>query len=248
MTPSAPGAPPPPDEVVAERVRELRRRIERAGRDPAEVSIVAVTKGFTARAVQAVLAAGIGEVGENYAAELLEKAAAVGGVIGASTTGAPAPDKEAGTSGPRWQYLGAVQRRRVRDLAPVVSCWQTLARREEGVAIAARAPGAAVFVQVDLSGAPGRNGVAPAGVPTLVGELRDLGLRVRGLMVVAPPGPSPVARRAFAAVRELAADTGLAELSMGMSGDLDDALREGTTMVRVGRTLLGERPAAPRRA
>jgi uncharacterized pyridoxal phosphate-containing UPF0001 family protein len=223
---------PPPDEVVAERVRDLRRRIEAAGRDPAEVSIVAVTKSFSPRAVQAVLAAGIEEVGENYAAELVEKAAAIGGV----------------TPTPRWQYLGVVQRRRVRDLAPVVSCWQTLARREEGVAIAARAPGAAVFVQVDESGAPGRNGVAVGGVPALVAELRDLGLRVRGLMVVAPPGPDAVARRAFATVREAAADAGLAELSMGMSGDIDVALREGTTMVRVGRALLGERPAPARRA
>lgn len=226
----------PPVEVLARRLDALHRRIEAAGRDPGDVIVIAVTKGFGPEAVTAVMAVGLTDVGENYATELLVKAELLGPAVAGTPRAVPAP---------RWHYLGAVQRRRVRDLAPVVSCWQTLARAEEGVAIAARAPGASVFVQVDVSGVPGRNGVAPAGVRDLVGALRALPLEVRGLMVVAPPGPPDVARAAFATVRDLARDVGVEELSMGMSGDLDVALREGTTMVRVGRALLGERPAVP---
>ena len=232
-------------ELVTERWQALRGRIEASGRDPDTVTVIAVTKGFGPDVVAAVLAAGITDIGENYADELLAKASG----LGAATTPA---DVDVGGGGPdagprpRWQFLGAVQRRKIRDLAAVVSCWQTVARLEEGTAIAARAPGAEVFVQVDVSGLPGRNGVAPTGVTELVGALRTLDLRVRGLMVVAPPGPADTARRAFATVRELAHRNGLQELSMGMSGDLEAALAEGTTMVRVGRSLFGERPPRSR--
>jgi hypothetical protein len=143
---------------------------------------------------------------------------------------------------PRWHFLGAIQRRRVGALAPVVGCWQTLARVVEGEAIARRTPGASVLVEVETSGRPGRNGCVPDDVPGLVRGLVALGLDVRGLMVVAPPGPPEVARAAFRTTAGLAADLGLEELSMGMSGDLDVALEEGSTMVRVGRALFGPRP------
>jgi PLP dependent protein len=221
-------------DLVAARLAALRRRIEQRGRDPDAVTVVAVTKGFGPEAVAAALAAGITTVGENYADELLAKAALV---EAADLGGSPAP---------RWHFLGAVQRRKVRDLAAVVSCWQTVARPEEGTAIAARSPGAEVFVQVDVSALPGRNGAVPSAVPGLVAALRGLELQVRGLMVVAPPGPPDEARAAFATVRELGRRAGVAELSMGMSGDLDAALAEGTTMVRIGQSLFGERPAGRR--
>jgi uncharacterized pyridoxal phosphate-containing UPF0001 family protein len=218
--------------VVASRVADVRRRIEAAGRDPATVRLVAVTKSFSVDAVTAALAAGVTDIGENYAAELLSKATVLAGAAGKGPS-------------PQWHFLGAVQRRRVRDLAPVVGCWHTLARAVEGEAIAARAPGARVLVEVELSGQPGRNGVAPSAVPGLVASLAGLGLDVAGLMVVAPPGPPDTARHAFRTTARLAQDLGLAELSMGMSGDLDIALQEGSTMVRVGRSLFGDRP--PRR-
>jgi uncharacterized pyridoxal phosphate-containing UPF0001 family protein len=214
----------PAAEVVAQRIADVRRRIGASGRDPETVRLVAVTKGFDTSAVEAALAAGVSDIGENYAAELGAKAAAV--------------------PGPRWHYLGAVQRRRVRELAPVVSCWQTLSRVVEGETIAQASPGAAVLVEVELSGLPGRNGCAPGAVPALVAGLRALALAVRGLMVVAPPGPAPVARAAFRTTARLAGELGLAELSMGMTGDLEVALEEGSTMVRVGRALFGPRPVA----
>jgi uncharacterized pyridoxal phosphate-containing UPF0001 family protein len=214
--------------VVASRVDEVWRRVRATGRDPATVRLVAVTKGFDVAAVSAALAAGVTDIGENYAGELVSKAALLAG-------GAPVP---------RWHFLGAVQRRRVRDLAPVVECWQTLARLVEGEAIAARAPGARVLVEVDTSGLAGRNGCTPEAVPELVHSLGAIDLDVGGLMVVAPPGPIEVARAAFRTTARLAADLGLGELSMGMTQDLEVALEEGATMVRVGRALFGPRPGA----
>ena len=91
---------------------------------------------------------------------------------------------------PEWHYLGAIQRNKVPRLAPLVSCWQGVARVEEGRAIARRRPGARVLVQVDVAGLPGRGGVPPAEVPDLVAALRGEDLDVAGLMAVGRPGPA----------------------------------------------------------
>ena len=216
------------------RVEALRTRIEDAGRDPAGVRIVAVTKGFTSSAVDAARHAGLFDIGENYADELAAKAAQ----CGASAA--------SGTADTRWHYLGAVQRRRVRLIAPVVSLWQSLSRVAEGETIAMHAPGAAVLVEVETTAIPGRNGCPPSEVPALVTSLRETGLDVRGLMTVGPPGDPEESRPAFRQTAQLARDLGLSEVSMGMTDDLEVALSEGSTMVRVGRALFGERP--PRRA
>ena len=229
-------APVPPPDVVAARLDALRARIERAGTDPSAVGIVAVTKGFAVEAVDAARAAGLVDIGENHASELLDKWAQ-------SALDPPAPDAGDGALPTRWHYLGAIQRRRVRRLASAVSCWQTVARVAEGESLATHAPGASVFVEVDTTGMPQRNGAPVLSVPALVDDLRALGLVVRGLMTVGPPGAPEEARPAFRAVAALAGEIGLAELSMGMSDDLEVAVTEGSTMVRVGRALFGERPA-----
>jgi uncharacterized pyridoxal phosphate-containing UPF0001 family protein len=128
----------------------------------------------------------------------------------------------------------------------LVDCWQALTRIEEGRAIARRRPGASVLVQVDVVGGQGRNGCAPEEVPDLVAALGDEELDVVGLMTIGPPGPPEAARPVFALVRELATRLGLAECSMGMTDDMDVALSEGSTMVRLGRALFGERPGRDR--
>lgn len=215
-----------PAEEVARRLAGVQRRIVAAGGGARGVEVVAVTKGFGPWAPRAASAVGLRSVGENYADELLEKAAALGDVA------------------VEWHYLGAVQRRKVRRLAPVVSCWQSLSRAEEGVAIARAVPGASVFVEVDVTGIAGRPGVAPAAAAGLVRTLQGLGLSVRGLMAVGPPGPPDQARLAFRRVARMAGDLGLSELSMGMTDDLEVAVAEGSTMVRVGRALFGDRPLA----
>ncbi len=224
---------PAPGTAVAEALATARRRIAETGVTPATVRVVAVTKGFGPEAVLAARQAGLDDVGENYAQELLGKVQALAGEAGVGE----------GTA-VRWHFLGAVQRNKVPQLAPVVWCWQGLSRLAEGEAIARRRPDAAVLVEVELTGVPGRNGCAPGDVPALVEGLRRLELDVRGLMTVAPQDPEG-ARAAFRAVRRLADDLGLPERSMGMSDDYPLAVREGATMVRLGRALFGDRP--PRR-
>jgi hypothetical protein len=221
------------------RVAALRRRIEAAVRDPAGVRVVAVTKGFAAGAVEAARAAGLYDIGENYADEFLAKVRDMAPASGGAS------NADEGSPPTRWHYLGAIQRRRVRMLAPVVSCWQTVCRVSEGEAIAARAAGATVFVEVETTGIPGRNGCAPSEVPALVTSLRGAGLDVRGLMTVGPPGPTEESRPSFRITAELARELGLPEVSMGMTDDLEVALSEGSTMLRVGRALFGERPLGP---
>jgi hypothetical protein len=196
------------------------------------VRVVAVTKGFGPDAVEAARQAGLRDLGENYAAELLAKAAAAE---------EPASSAVSGPANVVWHFLGAVQRNKVAQLAPVVGLWQSVAREAEGERIARFAPGAAVLVQVDTTGRGGRNGCAPAEAGLLVARLRGIGLEVRGLMTVAAPGEA-AAREAFATVGLLADELGLEERSMGMTDDLEVAVAAGSTMVRVGRALFGDRP------
>ncbi len=208
------------DEVAA-RLAAVRARISRAGGDPDRVRVLAVTKGFGPEAVAAARAAGLTDIGENYAAELEAKA--------------PGPP------GTQWHFLGAVQRNKVGALAPLVDVWQGVARFVEGERIARFAPGARVLIQVDYTGLPGRNGCAPEDAPALAEALLGLELRLQGLMTVAPPDPS-AADAAFGSLRRLADELDLPERSMGMSADLEAAVAAGSTMVRVGRALFGERP------
>jgi pyridoxal phosphate enzyme (YggS family) len=209
----------------AERVRE---RISQAGGDPTAVRLVAVTKGHTAETAAAALGAGLGELGENYAQELVAKAAAVGG-------------------NPRWHFIGQLQRNKVRQVAHLVDVWQSVDRLRLGEEIARHSPGASVLVQVNLTEDPNRGGTKPALAPGLVDGLRDLGLDVRGLMAVAPQGDEATARAGFGIVRDLADRMSLAERSIGMSGDFEAAIKEGSTMVRIGEALFGPRPRlAPR--
>jgi len=97
-------------------------------------------------------------------------------------------------------------------------------------------------VQVATTQLPGRNGATAADTPRLVAAARDAGLVTRGLMTVGPPGPPEAAKPGFELVAALARDLGLAEVSMGMSDDIEVAVKAGSTMLRVGRALFGPRP------
>ena len=190
--------------------------------------IVGVTKGFGPSVVRAAREAGIRDLGENYAGELLAKSRAA--------------QLDDGPAGPVvWHFLGAIQRNKVPTLAPVVSVWQSVAREAEGVRIARFAPGTSVMVQVDVTGLPGRNGCTPNAVPGLVKRLQQLGLVVLGLMTVAAP-EAAAAEVAFGRVVRLADQLELPERSLGMSDDLEAAVAAGSTMVRIGRALFGDRP------
>ena len=226
----APGA--GADTELPARIDAVRARIaaaaRRAGRDPASVTLVAATKTVPAERVRTALAAGVTELGENRAQELLAKA----------------PDLAGGPAEPRWHFLGTLQRNKVRPLAPWVACWQSVDRPELGPVLARHAAGATVLIEVNLAGEVQKGGCAPDAAAGLRDDLAGRGLVVAGLMTVPPADDD--ARRWFSALRELGSRLGLAELSMGMTGDFEVAVEEGATMVRVGRALFGERPA-PRR-
>src|SRR4051794_40783783 len=130
---------------VAANVAAVRDRIAAAGGDVDRVRIVAVTKGFGPEAVEAAIAAGLTDLGENYAAELVAK----------------------WRPGLRWHFLGAVQRNKVKSLAALVDLWQSLDRPDEAEAVAARAPGAAALVQVNVSGEAQKAGCAWDDVPAV---------------------------------------------------------------------------------
>jgi uncharacterized pyridoxal phosphate-containing UPF0001 family protein len=214
--------PAPPVAVVADRLEQLTERIAAAGGDLSVIRIVAVTKGFDSSAVRVAAELGLTDIGENYADELLSKA-------------------EERAAEVTWHMIGTIQRRTIRALAPVVRCWQTVSRPEEIRSIAAHAAGAQVFVQVDTTGLPGRNGAAPAEIASLVAAAREAGLVTRGLMTIGPPDDPSDSERGFEIVAQLAADLGLREVSMGMTEDLETAVRSGSTMLRVGRALFGPR-------
>jgi PLP dependent protein len=198
------------------------------------VRVIGVTKGFGPDAVRAAVDAGLTDLGENYAGELVAKAAA------AEAEGGTGPGAVE-TADVVWHFLGAVQRNKVAQLAPLVGVWQSVARVAEGERIARFAPRARVLVQVETTGLPGRNGCAPAATGAVVAQLGDIGLQVEGLMTVAAPGEG-AAKGAFETLGRLADGLGLEERSMGMSDDLEAAVAAGSTMVRIGRALFGPRP------
>lgn len=232
MTPASP---------VGAALAQVRERIRRAGGDPGEITIVAVTKGQGPETVHEALEAGLSDIGENYASELLEKAAALRGLSKPVAGAEPAASPEQALPGPRWHFIGAIQTNKVRPLAPVVHTWQAVDRLSEAEAIAAAAPAARVFVQVLLGGGPGRAGVSVLDLDGLVEGVAER-VTVGGLMAVGPPGPPEAARAGFRMVAAAARRLGLPEVSMGMSADLEVAVQEGATMLRLGTALFGRRP------
>ena len=208
---------------VAANVADVRARIAAAG-GAERVRLLAVTKGFGADAVDAALRAGVTDIAESYAQELLAKR----------------PDVT--EPGATWHFIGRLQTNKVRQLVDVVDVWHTVDRATLGDELAKRAPGAQVLLQVNVSDEPQKGGCGPHEVPALVNRLRKGGLDVLGLMAIGATGEAEAARPGFRLLSRLADDLGLVERSMGMSGDLEVAVEEGSTMVRIGRALFGERP------
>jgi len=212
--------------LVRERLATVEARITAAG--GSGVAVLAVTKGFGADAIDAAVAAGCRQIGENYAKELLEKLRLVG----------------PSTARRDIHFIGRLQSNKVRSLSGVVDVYESVDRTSLVDAIARRDHGARVLVQVDTTGDPGKGGCPAADVESLVGAAVDAGLRVEGLMTVGPTEGGPEAsRRGFREVRRLTTELGLGVCSMGMTGDLEVAVEEGSTQVRVGTALFGWRDA-----
>ena len=212
-------------EAVAAAARE-------AGRDPAEITLIGVTKRKPVAAIEAAFAAGLCDIGENHADEFLEKAAAF------------APD------GLRYHFIGRLSSRRARKVAGQATLIHTLdslrlARKLSLVAQEERREVRAL-VQVNQGGEATKGGVSPDATTALVRDTAALpGLRVVGLMSIPPFDDRP--RDWFRQLRQLgdaiaeATSVALPELSMGMSHDLAEAIAEGATLVRVGTAIFGAR-------
>ena len=216
------------ESAVAQRLANLRRLVA-AGATRGPVAVCAVTKGFGPEAVTLAHRLGCDAIGENYAQEAITKITAVG------------------SAHPPVHFIGRLQSNKIRSLVGVVSVWQSVDRASIVEEIAKRSAGARIYVQVNATGESDKGGCEPRGVAGLVEQAQRSGLVVHGLMTVGPTDEDPQRTRdAFASVRALADQLGLVGCSMGMSGDLEIALAEGTTMVRLGTALFGERPSATR--
>ena len=186
------------------------------------VVIVGVTKFHPPELCAAAVAAGLVDLGESYAKELVAKAAAV--------------------EGARWHFIGQLQTNKVRVVADVVALYQSVDRPSLVAELARRVPGARVLIEVELAEAEGRGGCAPNDAPRLIESARASGLDVAGVMGVAPQGSEQEVVLAFRRLRTICDDEQLEVCSMGMSADLELAVSEGSNMVRVGSAIFGPRP------
>lgn len=225
---------PEEQETLATRLKHVQERIERAchaaGRDPRSVRLLAVSKFHPADAIRAAYALGQREFGENYVQELREKAEALSDL----------PDLS-------FRFIGHLQRNKARDVVKLPCAVDTVDSLSLAQELAKRAAKVertlAVLVQVNVGREPQKAGVLPEDLSLLLEELKGLPqLRVQGLMTIPPACDDPEdARKHFRALAELAKVHGLAELSMGMSDDLEIAIEEGATMVRIGTAIFGAR-------
>ncbi len=225
---------------IAARLEQVRERIaaaaRRAGRDPAGVRLIAVAKTFPAAAVEAAAAAGQRLFGENRVQESASKIPAVSESCGLDL---------------EWHFIGPLQRNKARQAVELFDVIHSLDRPALVDAVAAAAARLErrprVLLQVNLDAEPQKSGVAPAGLEALAaGVAARPELQLAGLMALPRARTDAEAMRpAFARLRELRDALGLAELSMGMSGDFEVAVEEGATLVRLGTAIFGERGPAP---
>ena len=219
---------PEPTDRVAERHERIRERVRSAG--GIGVELVAVTKGRGPWAIEAAAGCGIGHIGENYAQECAAK-------LSASTV----------DPRPRVHLIGRLQRNKVKLLAGLVDVWQTVDRMELVDEIARRAPKSEVMIQVNVSGEDAKAGCTLGDVEPLAEAVEDTDLRLIGLMGIGPLGPPARARPGFRVLRRMVDSLDLCHCSMGMSDDLEVAIQEGSTMIRIGRDLFGDGSAGPGR-
>ena len=226
------------EQPIAARLAELRGRIaaaaRSAGRDPEAVRLVGVSKRQPAEAVRAALDAGLRDFGENFVQEALDKMDALGET--------PA----------RWHFIGALQSNKTAAVAERFDWVHSVDRLKLARRLSAQRPAGLaplnVCVQVNIGDEQSKSGVAPAETAALAREIAGLPrLALRGLMAVPPAESDPERQRAWC--RQLAAlyeglraeGVPLDTLSMGMSADLEAAIAEGATLVRIGTAIFGER-------
>ena len=220
--------------AIADNLQAVKKRIERAavaaGRDPSTVTLLAVSKMHAAARIQDAAAAGQRAFGENYVQEGLEKM-----------------DALSGTKGLEWHLIGPLQSNKTRIAAERFDWVHTVASEKVARRLAEQRPAGLeplnVLIQVNASGEASKSGVSPAAAATLASSIAHLGnMRLRGLMAIPEPGAP---RERYREVRELyeglKGEFGFDTLSMGMSDDMDTAIAEGATLVRIGTAIFGQR-------
>jgi len=223
---------------IEQRLKQLRSRIVAtagaAGRDPAKIRLIAASKTFDAAAVRDAHAAGQVDFGENYVQEALDKMG------------------ELGELHLVWHFIGPIQSNKTRAIAEHFDWVHSVDRLKIAERLSAQRPQSLppldLCLEVNISGEASKGGVSAEDLPALAQAVSCLPhLRLRGLMAIPAPSSDPLEQRAaFAAVRRLyealqSSGYALDTLSMGMSGDLEAAIAEGATMVRVGTAIFGER-------
>lgn len=239
MIRTAQNSAPAAHEALAQRLATLRQRIDAAaqaaGRDVRSVTLLAVSKGQPVAQLRAAMALGLAEFGENYVAEALPKIAALAG------------------SGAVWHFIGRLQSNKTRVVAEHFTWVHGVDRLKIAERLSEQrpfhAPPLNLCLQVRVAEDPDKAGIAPADLLPLGRQIAMLPrLRLRGLMAMLPFGSDEAAQHAgFGALRRLAeaataAGLPLDTLSMGMSADLESAIAEGATIVRIGTALFGPRP------
>ena len=211
--------------AIRERISAVSEQIAAATSRP--VDLVVVTKTHPQEVVLAVAEAGARFVGENYAQEVRDKASALEAVR---------------ASGVSVQFIGQLQTNKVRMIAGLVDCVASVDRVSLVDEIAKRMPSTRIHLQVNATGETSKGGCLPDALPELITRARDQGLYVDGLMAVGPTSArEDETRAAFRCVDELASEHDLPIRNYGMSGDLNIAIEQGSTMVRVGSAILGNR-------
>ena len=223
---------------LAANVREVRSRVRRAaaavGRDPAGITLVAISKTQPAESVRAAATAGVTDFGENYLQEASNKM------------------EQLGDLPLRWHFIGAVQANKTRGIAARFDWVHSVDRLVIAQRLAdqrpVHAPPLNVCIQMNLADEPNKGGIGRAELAATAPRIAALPrIRLRGLMCLPPPQPDPaVQRRVFAQLRAALEDLNdgglkLDTLSMGMSGDFEAAIAEGATHIRIGTAVFGAR-------
>lgn len=229
-------------QTITANIAALRQRIVQsasdAGRDPAEITLLAVSKTRSAEEVAVALDAGLTQIGENYLQEALDKQAALQGRNAC------------------WHFIGPIQSNKTREIASHFDWVHSVDREKIARRLSEQRPEGKpplkICLQVNISREDSKSGVLPEDALTLAKQIIALpALQLRGLMAIPAASDDPAEQRAaFAALRALRdtlqqalPDQTLDTLSMGMSGDMDAAIAEGSTLIRIGTALFGPRPA-----
>jgi pyridoxal phosphate enzyme (YggS family) len=221
--------------AIADNLQVVRTRIEAAaraaGRDPGTVTLLAVSKTHGAGRVREAAAAGQKAFGENYVQEAVQKIEAAPGL--------------------EWHLIGPLQSNKTRDAAERFDWVQTVASEKIARRLSEQRPAGLqplnVLIQVNASGEASKSGIAPAAAAALASQISNFGnIRVRGLMAIPEPGaPRERYREVRDLYEKLKSELGFDTLSMGMTDDMELAIAEGATMVRIGTAIFGSRQSKP---